>query len=477
MPATFDYFIVFAEMRTGSNFLEANLNALDGVTSYGEAFNPHFIGGPNHSSILNISQAERDQDPLALVAAIRDVPGTLGGFRYFHDHDPRILDHVLSDRRCGKIILTRNPLDSYVSWKIARATKQWQLTNIKRRRDAKARFDGAEFSDHVQTTQSFQVKLLNALQRSGQTAFYLAYEDLQDVEILNGLATWLGVDGRLNGLDQSLMRQNPDPIESKVSNPRAMTKALAELDRFNLTRTPNFEPRRGPAVPNYVLGSETPLLFMPVRGGPENEVKQWMAALDGVPVGNLTSGGNQKTVRHWMRERPEHRRFTVLRHPLVRAHSVFCRRILGTGQGSYLKIRRTLREYYKHPLPPEAPGDDYTKDNHRAAFEAFLGFLRLNLAGQTSIRVDGTWGSQSNTLASFASFALPDMVLRETELRSQLPALAGQLGRTEAPDPQPAANDAPYALADIYDAELEQACTEIYQRDYVQFGFTDWRTP
>ncbi|MEL7131520.1 MAG: nodulation protein NodH, partial [Pseudomonadota bacterium] len=44
--AKFDYFVVFAEMRTGSNFLEANLNALDGLSCYGEAFNPGFIGYP-----------------------------------------------------------------------------------------------------------------------------------------------------------------------------------------------------------------------------------------------------------------------------------------------------------------------------------------------------------------------------------------------------------------------------------------------
>ncbi|WP_372571510.1 sulfotransferase domain-containing protein [Ruegeria jejuensis] len=477
MPAAFDYFIVFAEMRTGSNFLEANLNALPGITSYGEAFNPHFIGGPKYSDILNISQEARDRDPLSLIAAIRDVPGTLGGFRYFHDHDPRILEHALSDPRCAKIILTRNPLDSYVSWKIARATKQWQLTNIKRRKEAKAKFDGQEFLDHVETIQSFQVTLLNALQKTGQTAFYLDYEDLQDVEVLNGLAAWLGVKGRLKELDQSLVRQNPDPVEAKVSNPKGMAKALAKLDRFNLTRTPNFEPRRGPTVPNYVLGAETPLMFMPVAGGPDGLVRHWMAALDDVSEGNLTSGANQKAIRRWMRDRPEHRRFTLVCHPLARAHTVFCRKILATEQGSYLRIRRILRDHYKLPLPQEAPDDRYTKEDHRAAFEAFLGFLRLNLAGQTSIRVDGSWGSQTETLAGFASFALPDMVLREDDIQAQLPALARQLGHPDPPALLTRTADEPYALADIYDADLEKTCANTYQRDYIQFGFTNWRAP
>ena len=34
---------MFAEMRTGSNFLEANLNALAGVTCHGEVFNPEGV--------------------------------------------------------------------------------------------------------------------------------------------------------------------------------------------------------------------------------------------------------------------------------------------------------------------------------------------------------------------------------------------------------------------------------------------------
>ncbi|MFV2034483.1 MAG: nodulation protein NodH, partial [Halocynthiibacter sp.] len=52
MANRFDYFIIFAEMRTGSNFLESTLNAFPGITCYGEAFNPHFVGYPNRKEIL-----------------------------------------------------------------------------------------------------------------------------------------------------------------------------------------------------------------------------------------------------------------------------------------------------------------------------------------------------------------------------------------------------------------------------------------
>lgn len=138
MSKPFDYFVVFAEMRTGSNFLEANLNAFPGISCVGEAFNPHFIGYPNREDCLGVSEEERNRDPDTLLHAIKHA-SNITGFRYFHDHDARVLDTALNDPRCGKIILTRNPVDSYVSWKIAQATGQWKLTNVAKRKDAKRR--------------------------------------------------------------------------------------------------------------------------------------------------------------------------------------------------------------------------------------------------------------------------------------------------------------------------------------------------
>ncbi len=475
MGSNFDYFIVFAEMRTGSNFLESNLNALDGVNCHGEAFNPHFIGYPNRTDVLGVSQPERDDDPARLIDAIRNGPGVLNGFRYFHDHDPRVLELALEDVRCAKIILTRNPLDSYVSWKIARETGQWKLTNIKRRREAQARFDSTEFTDYVGKLQEFQIVLLNRLQRSGQTPFYLSYEDLDQLDVINGLAKWLGVESRLERLNQSLTRQNPAPVLSKVTNPDDMKAALADLDPLNLSRTPNFEPRRGPAVPNYIAGIETPLMYLPMRGGPEDEVRRWLADLDRADTEALVTNRNRKQVRKWMRTHPQHRKFTVLRHPLARAHSAFCQRILPKGPGSYSKIRNLLRKQFKAPIPAEDPGKNYSLSQHRDAFAGFLEFLRLNLAGQTAARVDGLWCSQSQALSGFAEFALPDHVIREEDMASDLPDLARKLGHPAPPTPAAATPDTPFELDQIYDEDLEKMAAEIYRRDYLQLGFGRWR--
>ena len=474
MAVPFDYFVIFAEMRTGSNFLEANLDAFGDFRCYGEAFNPHFIGYPDSTDILGVTQAMREADPQRLIDTIRERTDGLGGFRFFHDHDPRALEICLADPRCAKIILTRNPLDSYISWKIAQATGQWKLTNVKRRKDGRAVFDRAEFAEHVARLQQFQVLLLNRLQVTGQTAFYVAYEDLQDVEVMNGLARYLGSAARLERLDGSLKKQNPAALSDKVANFEEMERALSGLDPFNLTRTPNFEPRRGPAVPGHVTGARAPLLYMPVRSGPEAEVRGWLAALDGVAPETLPTKFDQKGLRQWKRRRKGHRSFTVLRHPVARAHAVFCQRILPRGPGTFAEIRKTLRNFHKLPIPGGTPGPDYDRDAHRRAFVAFLEFLRANLAGQTSIRVDAHWATQATALEGMAQFSLPDRIIREEEMASQLAELAGVVGYETPPAPPAAAPDQPFALADIYDAEIETLAAKVYQRDYVIFGFDRW---
>lgn len=466
----FDYFVVFAEMRTGSNFLETNINAFDGLTCHGEAFNPHFISYPNREETLGVTLAERNADPFRLIQRVKEADG-LNGFRFFNDHDPRILDTCLSDPRCAKVILTRNPVESYVSWKIAKATGQWKLTNVKHAKSGAISFDAAEFETHLQALQAFQVYLLNALQKSGQTAFYVAYEDLQDVEIMNGLARFLGSDARLDELDRSLKKQNPAPMSEKVRNFDQMESALARLDRFNLNRTPNFEPRRGPVVPSYVAAAHSPLLYLPIRSGPEDAVRTWMADLDEVAPDILLTGFTQKTLRQWKRERVGHRSFTVVRHPVVRAHDAFCRKILFTGEGSYPEIRKTIRQQFQIDLPDGDPAADYGRAQHRAAFLGFLRFVKANLAGQTSIRVDPHWTSQAVVLQGFSDFALPDMVLREDRLEEDLAILAAQIGKAAMPAVAGDTDAYRERLAEIYDAEVEEAVRDIYQRDYMSFGF------
>lgn len=455
---------MFAAMRTGSNFLEANLNALPGVTCHGEVFNPHFMGKKDATSLFGIDIAERDRDPLRVLAEMRRQTDGLAGFRCFHDHDARVIAQALADPACAKIILTRNPLDSYVSLRIAQTTDQWRLTNATRLKTAKVEFDAPGFEAHMAATQDFQIELMRALQTNGQTAFYIDYDDLNDLGVLNGLAAFLGVEGRLDALDPRLKKQNPEDTAEKVLNPEAMEAALARLDRFNLSRTPNFEPRRGPYIPGFIATAGAGLLYMPLRGGPEATVAQWMA---GAAPGGLVGDFTQKTLRQWKRQHGAHRGFTVLRHPLLRAYDGYRRVVLGR-EGD---LHRLLTRAYKLDLPEDMA--DIAA--HRAGFLAFLRWLKLYLGGQTGQKIDARLASQSAVLQGFAQFQAPDLVLREERLAEGLAFLAAELG-LDAPPPL-SQEDAPLAadLARLYDREIEDAARDAYQRDYQGFGFGRWR--
>ncbi|MDX8353022.1 sulfotransferase family 2 domain-containing protein [Cognatiyoonia sp. IB215182] len=473
----FTSFIVLAEMRTGSNFLEANLNDLDGVHCFGELFNPAFIGYPKTQDILGISLQAREDDPLAMLDRIKAQDG-LCGFRYFHDHDPRVLDRCLNDPHCAKIILTRNPLDSFVSWKLAQATGQWKLTNATHAKSTQIAFDTAAFEAHMRKLQDFQIKVLNTLQRAGQTAFYMGYDDLRDVEILNGLAAYLGVAARLSNLNRKLKKQNPEPLEARVANYDEMRVDLQALDRFDLDSTPHFEPRRGPAIPTYVAAAKSGLIHMPLRSGPEDAIAHWLAGIDGVALSELKTGFTQKTLRQWQQDHMPHRAFAVLRHPVARAHAAFCDRILLDGPGSFGQIRASLRKVHRLPIPAQAPDltktSNYDVATHRAAFLAFLQFLRNNLSAQTSIRVDPSWAGQFTLLQGFAQFMMPDAILREERLQDDLPALANQIGIAADEVLPDMAHPHEAWLTAIYDAHIEEAARAAYTRDYAVFGFENW---
>jgi LPS sulfotransferase NodH len=461
MTQRFHSFVLFAEMRTGSNLLEANLNALPGVTSHGEVFNPHFIGKKDAVELFGISLADRDANPKPLLRKLRSETEGLSGFRYFHDHDPRVLDLVLADPGCAKIILTRNPLESYVSWKIARATGQWKLTDAKRLKTGKARIAADEFKDHLATLQDFQIRLLHGLQITGQTAFYLDYEDLGSVDVLNGLAAFLGVEARLKAVDDTLKKQNPEPLEAKLENPEDLPAAIAGIDVFNLNRTPNFEPRRAAGIPNAMAAGDAPLLFFPIRSGAVQPVRDWLATL-----GGLVEGFEQKTLRQWKRAHPGHRAFTVVRHPLLRAHVAFRGKVVS---GEAAELRRILIRAYKAGLPPV--GEPFADPSaERAAFLVFLNYCRLAVAGQTGQRLDPNLASQSAILQGIAGFQPLDLVVREDRLAEGMAFLAAETG--VAPPVALLRDPAVEALLAIHDDSLEDAAAEAYARDYMGFGFT-----
>lgn len=461
----FTSFVVFAEMRTGSNFLEANLNAIPGVKCHGEAFNPYFMGGEGKQEMLGVTIEARNQDPRALLRAMRAQTEGLSGFRYFNDHDPRVFDMVADDPSVAKVILTRNHLESYISWKIAMESDQWWLANTKHLKTVRPRFDLAQFTQRLEVLQQFQRKLLHRLQATGQTAFYIDYDDILDLEVLNGLAEFLGVEGRLKELNFRFKKQNPEPIVEKVANPDEMKAGLASIDFFAITHTPNFEPRRAASVASYLASEVKPLLFLPVKSGPEARIRKWLNAM-----GPVTTGMDRQLLRRWKEAHPGQRSFAVIRHPLARAHAAWTDFMAKEWMP---ELRPYLKRVHKFQLPPKGQGFA-TAEEFRAGLLVFLELMKHVQAGRTELRTPPQFATQSATLQGFASLQGPDVVIREDRMEAGLAWLAAEIGEALPPLPE-AADKAPFPLDALYGPDLEAAARAAYGRDYVAYGFGDWQ--
>jgi hypothetical protein len=234
------------------------------------------------------------------------------------------------------------------------------------------------------------------------------------------------------------------------------------MDPFGLSRIPTFEPKRGPAVPSFLAAEAgTGLVFMPVRGGPTSAVSDWLAAL-----GPLTGEFTQNSLRQWKRAHPGHRSFAVLRHPVRRAWAAF--RALVEGENA--ELRQLMRDLHRVPLPEDAALPGLSADQSQALFGDFLGFLKRNLSGQTTLSTHPGWASQTEVLAGFARFAVPDLLLREDRLTLEIGWLAASAGVDAAKAGLPATESFPDFLTD---PAILKAAKAAYLRDYVGFGFDD----
>ena len=134
---------------------------------------------------------------------------------------------------------------------------------------------------------------------------------------------FMGCEGQIASPDSTLKKQNTSELRDKVSNLDVLQNAVAEAALSTLDAPRLVDAPRGPAVRSYVAAPASKLIYLPVPGGPNAEVEDWMAKLERRANGSLVRAMTQKQLRDLRSRDSALRSFTVLRHPVFRRSAAF----------------------------------------------------------------------------------------------------------------------------------------------------------
>ena len=401
MTASPRYFAILGAMRTGSNLLEKTLEHLGDTVCYGEAFNPSFISGPRKKKVLGYTVETRDADPIGfLETLIAAEPSRIAGLRIFVGHNQEVTDYILRDPRCFRIVLTRDPVDSYISLKIARKTDQWMLRNPRRRTTTRIRFDEKDFIAYRNRLQAYYAAIDAGLAKYETDAFRIDYTDLGNRALLQELANRMGSTGQVPA-KPPILRQNPGNWAQKVENHVEMCEVL------NLPTSRQDEPTQ-PLTPvmrpdGFGVG------YAPIYG---NAFEPMVALLHRIEVRDFSRARIPAPELFDMASRQvlfvaddpgDAPVITMVSDPFRRLHAVFLKEVFGPG-AQFSVVRRALQDRVG-PVPPPrriANGKaEYSAERHQQHFAGFLNIVEEALSSDSEIEPAPDWQAQSDLLQPF----------------------------------------------------------------------------
>lgn len=194
-------FIVFCYARTGSYRLMDILNRQEKVVAYGEVYKKQWIEvDQDVLSNLGYERSDvekRDSKPIKFYNDLsRMHEDKQFGFKIFPDHNYKILKHLAKDKGLTKIFLVRNPVQTYISEKVAHHTNKWvvregeQPTNLD---DVKVRFSFEEFSRHLSYRLSWYVEINSLAGLSDEQINTIDYLDALDSDYLQSFLNKIGI--------------------------------------------------------------------------------------------------------------------------------------------------------------------------------------------------------------------------------------------------------------------------------------------
>ncbi len=463
MTTRYRYFVILATMRTGSNLLEQIIAGLPGIHCHGEAFNPNFIEGPRKQQALGWTIPERDADPRGFLDAMIEFGGNrLSGFRLFDGHSPIVQARVLRDPACARIVLRRDPLDSFVSLKIAQETDQWMLRNPRRRQTARIRFVASEFGAYRRRHIQHYDQIEAGLRRSGLPALELDYNDLNDPDLPGRLAAYLGLpDGPVTAPD--LVRQNPGGLRGKVINYGEMCAQLGLMPE-----PLDHEPLPGPG--DFQVPANLPVALAPVAGPGYLPALAVLHRLE-QRTGGATPLGRGAFMAHALRgdlfpTGPGTGRPTAVLtgNPADRLLWLWHREMRGSDGPAIPHLRA------RHPaLPTAAEWPNWPIERRRAVFSDFLDLVADALLNRGDLACPAAWRPQAHLLRSLQFSGEDHQVFAADDLETFAAQICNQCSVEPIPRGQLrslAAHDLPgFAADDTLDTALTERARSIHSDD------------
>ena len=230
------FFVIFAAMRTGSNLLQSNLNQYKDVLCLGELFNGSFVGinisGKTRKPFAGYAREDvglRDKDKMLFFDRVyAEAKDKVFGFRMFRGHGDELIDIVLRNQNCRKVILQRNELDSFISLRIANKSKRWLSRNPERVQDDTIRFSMARFLEYLEKHKKFYSYCESVIRETGQDCYQIRYEQLKDVQELNRLARFIGSTHEKEQIKEKIFKQTLPDLSLKVVNYQSMIESLKD---------------------------------------------------------------------------------------------------------------------------------------------------------------------------------------------------------------------------------------------------------
>ena len=175
---------------------------------------------------------KRDANPLKYLEDVYSIsPGPVTGFKIFPQHNKQILAKLMYDADIRKIFLARNPVQSYISNLVARASGAWTRTHAgKKEPNTQVEFTAEGIIQRISEQRKFFEHVLSAVKLTpGNPLHLLDYSELKNPKSMQLLAEFLGITQWNDDVTPKYNKQINRPYSKVVLNWEFARKTCKQL--------------------------------------------------------------------------------------------------------------------------------------------------------------------------------------------------------------------------------------------------------